>query len=103
MADGNRFFEIWICLKGGFSPTFNLFEILLILAVALILIGPEEMPVVLRAAARIIRELRAAANEVTRELSEALEEAEESSKPPPKLPPPEPPKAIEPPPDQPKS
>lgn len=103
MADGNRFFEIWICLKGGFSPTFDLFEILLILAIALILIGPEEMPVVLRAAARAIRELRAAANEVTRELSEALEETGESSKPQPKLPPPEPPKATEPPPDQPKS
>jgi Sec-independent protein translocase protein TatA len=45
-----------------------------VLAIALVVIGPEQMPVVLRALAKIIRELRAATNEAMRELSDALEE-----------------------------
>jgi len=71
-----------------------------ILAVALIVIGPEQMPAVLRTVAKIIRELRAVTNEAMRELTEALDEEEPSSKPRPKLPPPQPPQASEPPIDQ---
>ncbi|MGO9606318.1 MAG: Sec-independent protein translocase protein TatB [Candidatus Binataceae bacterium] len=52
----------------------NPFEILLILAVALIVLGPERMPEMIRAAAKLMRELRAASNTVMRELSEAMEE-----------------------------
>jgi len=59
-----------------------------ILAIALVVIGPEQMPTVLRAVAKIIRELRAVTNEAMRELTEALEEEEASPKPRPKLPPP---------------
>ena len=72
---------------------------MVILAIALIVIGPEQMPVVLRTVAKIIRELRAVTNEAMRELTEALEE-EESPQSRPKLPPPQPPKASEPPVDQ---
>ena len=60
----------------------------MILVIALVVIGPEQMPVVLRALAKIIRELRAVTNEAMRELTEALEEEEASPKPRPKLPPP---------------
>ncbi|MBV8136594.1 MAG: twin-arginine translocase TatA/TatE family subunit [Deltaproteobacteria bacterium] len=52
----------------------NPLEILLILAVALVVLGPERMPEVIRAAARIMRELRAASNSVMRELSDAMED-----------------------------
>ncbi len=52
----------------------NPFEILLILAVALIVLGPERMPEVIKAAARLMRELRSASNAVMRELSEAIED-----------------------------
>ena len=70
---------------------------MVILAIALIVIGPEQMPVVLRSVAKIIRELRAVTNEAMRELTQALDEEEEQSKPRPKLPPPQ---ASEPPVDQ---
>jgi len=74
---------------------------MVILAIALIVIGPEQMPVVLRSVAKIIRELRAVTNEAMRELTQALDEEEPSSQPRPKLPPPpQPPKASEPPVDQ---
>ena len=52
----------------------NPFEILLVLAVALIVLGPERMPEVIRAAAKIMRELRSASNAVMRELTDAMEE-----------------------------
>jgi Sec-independent protein translocase protein TatA len=70
-----------------------------ILTIALVVIGPEQMPTVLRAVAKIIREVRAATNEAMRELSEALEEDESS---PPKVnqPPRRPPNPSEPPADQ---
>ncbi len=61
---------------------------MLILAIALIVIGPEQMPAVVRAAAKVIRELRAATNEVMRELGEALEE-DEAARPRAQLPRPE--------------
>jgi Tat protein translocase TatB subunit len=55
-------------------PALNPFEILLILAVALLVLGPERMPEVIRAGAKLMRELRAASNTVMRELSEAMED-----------------------------
>jgi len=73
---------------------------MVILAIALIVIGPEQMPVVLRSVAKIIRELRAVTNEAMRELTEALDEEEPSSQSRPKAPPPQPPKPSEPPVDQ---
>ena len=60
----------------------NPFEIILILAVALIVLGPERMPELIRAAAKLMRELRSASNTVMRELTEAMEE----EPPPPKRP-----------------
>ncbi len=56
------------------TPTFDIFEILLILIVALVVLGPEQLPGVLRAAGKILRELRSASNQVMRELTDALEE-----------------------------
>jgi sec-independent protein translocase protein TatA len=55
-------------------PGLDLFEIILILAVALVVLGPERLPEVLRTAGKVMRELRAASNTVMRELSEALDE-----------------------------
>ena len=55
----------------------DLFEIILILAVALIVIPPERLPEVMRAAGKVMRELRAASNSVIRELGQAFEEEPE--------------------------
>lgn len=44
------------------------------LVIALVVIGPERLPEVLRASGKILRELRSASNEVMRELTDALEE-----------------------------
>jgi sec-independent protein translocase protein TatA len=55
-------------------PTLNPFEILLILAIALLVLGPERLPEVIRAGAKLMRELRAASNTVMRELSDAMED-----------------------------
>jgi len=52
----------------------NILEILLLLAVALIVLGPERLPEVLQTVGKIMRELRAASNTVLRELSEVAEE-----------------------------
>jgi Tat protein translocase TatB subunit len=52
----------------------NPFEIILILAVALIVIGPERLPEVLRVAGKLMRELRLASNTVLHELTETLDE-----------------------------
>jgi Tat protein translocase TatB subunit len=52
----------------------NIFEILVVAAIALVVIGPERLPEVLRALGKILRELRAASNEVMRELTEAVDE-----------------------------
>jgi Tat protein translocase TatB subunit len=51
----------------------GLFEIIIILAVALIVLGPERMPEVIRAAVQIIREVRTAANEAMREITDAID------------------------------
>ncbi len=52
----------------------------MVLVVALVVIGPERLPEVLRALGKILRELRSASNEVMRELTEALEEEPRSDK-----------------------
>jgi Tat protein translocase TatB subunit len=52
----------------------DLFEIALVLAIALIVLGPERLPEVLRVTAKLLRELRIASNTVMRELTEAIDE-----------------------------
>jgi Tat protein translocase TatB subunit len=52
----------------------GLFEIIIILAVALIVLGPERMPEVVRLAVQVVREVRTAANEAIREITEAMEQ-----------------------------
>ena len=44
------------------------------LAIALIVLGPERLPEVLRTVGKVMRELRAASNTVMRELSGVLED-----------------------------
>jgi Sec-independent protein translocase protein TatA len=75
----------------------DLFEIVLILAIALIVVGPERLPEVMRTVGKVLRELRLASNTVLHELTDVLDE------PPANVPPasrPAPP-AIKPPPVQP--
>jgi Sec-independent protein translocase protein TatA len=64
----------------------DLFEIAIILAIALIVIGPERLPDVLRTTGKILRELRLASNTVLHELSDVMEEP--PARPAAKLPPP---------------
>ena len=52
-------------------------ELVLILIIALIVLGPERMPELIRGAAKLMRELRAASNAVMRELSEAMDDEEQ--------------------------
>jgi Tat protein translocase TatB subunit len=52
----------------------DLFEIVIILAVALIVLGPERLPEVMRTVGKILRELRLASNTVLHELTDVLEE-----------------------------
>jgi sec-independent protein translocase protein TatA len=52
----------------------DLFEIALILAIALIVIGPERLPEVMRTVGKILRELRLASNTVLHELTDVLNE-----------------------------
>ena len=73
----------------------NPLEIILILAVALIVIGPERMPEVMRAVGKVMRELRLASNTVLHELTEGLDE------PPAKVLPPAPPMEKSAPPSEP--
>ena len=54
--------------------TLDLFEIALILAIALIVVGPERLPEVMRTVGKILRELRLASNTVLHELTEVLDE-----------------------------
>lgn len=64
----------------------DLFEIAIILAVALIVIGPERLPEVLQTTGKILRELRLASNTVLHELTDVMEEP--PARPAAKLPPP---------------
>ena len=52
----------------------DLFEIVIILAIALIVVGPERLPEVMRTAGKILRELRLASNSVLHELTDVLDE-----------------------------
>ncbi|MGH7782207.1 MAG: Sec-independent protein translocase subunit TatA/TatB [Candidatus Binataceae bacterium] len=52
----------------------DLFEIVIVLAIALVVLGPERLPEVLRTVGKILRELRAASNTVMRELTDVLED-----------------------------
>lgn len=52
----------------------DLLELVIVLGIALIVLGPERLPEVLRTAGKILRELRAASNTVMRELSDVLED-----------------------------
>jgi sec-independent protein translocase protein TatA len=71
----------------------DIFEIALILAIALIVVGPERLPEVMRTVGKILRELRLASNTVLHELTDVLDE------PPAKLPAPpkSSPEAVKPP------
>lgn len=64
--------EVYQTAVWEFSPGFM--EIIVLLAIALIVLGPERMPEVIRAAGKIMRELRAASNTVMRELTEGLDD-----------------------------
>jgi Tat protein translocase TatB subunit len=64
----------------------NIVEILVVLAVALVVLGPERLPEVLRTLGKIVRELRSASNEVIRELTEAMDEDSHPKPPPPASP-----------------
>jgi Sec-independent protein translocase protein TatA len=50
----------------------GIFEIILILAVALIVIPTDQLPQVMRSAGKVLRELRLASNTVMREISGAI-------------------------------
>jgi Tat protein translocase TatB subunit len=63
----------------------DLFEIALILAIALIVVGPERLPEVMRTVGKVLRELRLASNTVLHELTEVLDEPQAA--PPTKAPP----------------
>lgn len=52
----------------------NIFEIVLLLALALIVVGPDRLPEVLQTVGKLLRELRMASNTVMRELTEITEE-----------------------------
>lgn len=52
----------------------ELLEIAIVLALALVVLGPERMPEVVRLLAKVMRELRLASNTVLRELTDAFEE-----------------------------
>lgn len=56
----------------------GIFEIILILIVALIVLGPEQMPELVRSGIRIYREIRTAANDVIQEISESLNDPPQS-------------------------
>ena len=66
----SRMFDI------GFS------ELLVIGIVALIVIGPERLPEVMRVAGKLMRELRLASNTVLHELTEVLDEPPAKVQPP---------------------
>jgi hypothetical protein len=56
----------------GGRKTLGIFEILLFLIVALIVIPPDDLPQVMRAVGKVLRELRLASNTVMREISSAI-------------------------------
>ena len=52
----------------------NILEIVLLLGLALIVVGPERLPEVLQMVGKVLRELRLASNTVMRELTEVADE-----------------------------
>ncbi|MEJ2123931.1 MAG: Sec-independent protein translocase protein TatB [Alphaproteobacteria bacterium] len=54
---------------------FSWSEILIVMVVALIVIGPKEIPTAMRALGRIVGQLRRAANEFRRQFDETMREA----------------------------
>jgi mttA/Hcf106 family len=54
------------------EPALGIFEILLILVIALIVIPTDQLPLVMRSAGKVMRELRLASNTVMREISGAI-------------------------------
>jgi sec-independent protein translocase protein TatB len=73
----------------------DLWEFLIILVVALIVVGPKRLPEVARTLGKTMRELRRASNDLRHSLDEAM--AEPPPPPPPKVVPPSPtPQAIAP-------
>jgi sec-independent protein translocase protein TatA len=77
----------------------DLFEIALILAIALIVVGPERLPEVMRTVGKILRELRLASNTVLHELTDVLDEPPANVPPAAAPPPPKSsPEAVKPPP-----
>ena len=73
-----------IALVSGHRNLPDLFEIALILAIALIVVGPERLPEVMRTVGKILRELRLASNTVLHELTDVLDEPPANIPPPPK-------------------
>jgi Sec-independent protein translocase protein TatA len=73
----------------------DLFEIVLILAIALIVVGPERLPEVMRTVGKVLRELRLASNTVLHELTDVLDEPRANVPP---SPPKSSPQAVQPPP-----
>lgn len=63
----------------------GIFEILLILVIALIIIPPDDLPYVMRAVGKVLRELRLASNTVMRELSSAVGDDSAYNRPAPRL------------------
>ncbi|MBI3758592.1 MAG: twin-arginine translocase TatA/TatE family subunit, partial [Deltaproteobacteria bacterium] len=67
--------------RSRWALNLGIFEIILVLVVALIVIPPENLPDVMRATGKILRELRLASNMVVRELGGALDQAPEHHEP----------------------
>jgi len=66
------------------ASSLGIVEIVVLLIVALVVIPPENLPEVARAAGKILRELRLASNTVLRELSGAIDEPSQAfTEPPP--------------------
>lgn len=51
----------------------GLFELIIILVIALIVLGPEQMPELLRGAIKVFREVRAAAGDMMEEITDSLD------------------------------
>jgi Sec-independent protein translocase protein TatA len=52
----------------------GIIEIIILLAVAIIVIPPDDLPAVMQAVGKVLRELRLASNTVMREITGALDE-----------------------------
>jgi Sec-independent protein translocase protein TatA len=84
-----RWFTIiggWIVARSGrrehpevsrWTSSLGIVEIIVILAVALIVIPPENLPDVMRATGKVLRELRLASNMVMREIGGALDQPDD--------------------------